>query len=70
MIENLKDQLYQLENKLAKRVKLGVNIRNELEVEKFSKTYFKVLERQNMQNQIKSELYTDYNKSEYSKKNL
>ena len=70
MIENLKDQLYQLENKLAKRVKLGVNIRSELEVEKFSKTYFKVLERQNMQNQIKSELYTDYNKSEYSKKNL
>ena len=70
MIENLKDQLYQLENKLAKRVKLGVNIRRELEVEKFSKTYFKVLERQNMQNQIKSELYTDYNKSEYSKKNL
>ena len=70
MIENLKDQLYQLENKLAKRVKLGVNIRSELEVEKFSETYFKVLERQNMQNQIKSELYTDYNKSEYSKKNL
>ena len=70
MIENLKDQLYQLENKLAKRVKLGVNIRSELEVEKFSKTYFKVLERQNMQNQTKSELYTDYNKSEYSKKKL
>ena len=69
MIENLKDQLYQLENKLAKRVKLGVNIRSELEVEKFSKTYFKVLERQNMQNQTKSE-FTDHNKSEYSKKNL
>ena len=33
---------------------------------KCSKTFFKVLERQNMQNQIIFELYTDDNKLKYS----
>ena len=50
MIENLQDELYQLENKQAKCAKLHANIRWELESEKFSKAFFKVLERQNMQN--------------------
>ena len=33
---------------------------------KYAKTFFKVLERQNMKNQTISELYTDDNKSKYS----
>ena len=37
-----------------------------MEGEKCSKTFFKVLERQNMQNQTILESYTDDNKSEYS----
>ena len=36
------------------------------EGEKCSKTFFKVLERQNMLNETISELYTDNNKSRYS----
>ena len=56
MIENLKDELYQLKNKQAKRAKLRANIRWELEGEKCSKTYFKVLARKNLQNQTISEL--------------
>ena len=36
------------------------------EGEKCSKTFFKVLARQNIQNQTISELYTDNNKSKYS----
>ena len=38
-----------------------------MEGEKCFKTFFKVLERQNMQNQTISELYTDDNKSKYSR---
>ena len=45
---------------------LRANIRCELEGEKCSKTFFKVLERQNLQNQRRSELYTDDNKLKYS----
>ena len=37
-----------------------------LEGEKFPKTFFEVLERQNMKNQTIFELYTDDNKSKYS----
>ena len=37
-----------------------------LEGEKCDKTFFKVLERQNMKNQTKFELYTDDNKLKYS----
>ena len=51
MIENLKDETYQLENKQAKDAKLRANIRWELEDEKCSKIFFKVLERKNLQNQ-------------------
>ena len=51
MIENLKDETYQLENKQAKDAKLRANIRWELEDEKCSKNFFKVLERKNLQNQ-------------------
>ena len=65
MIENLQDGLYQLENREAKGTKLGANIRYEVEGEKCSKTFFEVLERQNMQNQTIFE-YNDDNKSIYS----
>ena len=54
MIENLQDEFYQLQNKQAKGAKLRANIRWELEGEKCSKTFFKVLERQNLQNQYLS----------------
>ena len=54
MIENLKE--WTLENKQAKSSKLGANIRSKLEEEKCFKT-FKVLDRQNMQNQTKFGLY-------------
>ena len=50
MIEVLQDELYQLEIKQAKGVKLQANISQELEGKKCPKTFFKVLERQNMQN--------------------
>ena len=66
MIENLLDELYQLENKEAKCAKLRANIRWELEGKKCFKMFFKVLEKQNLQNQTISELYTDDNKSKYS----
>ena len=49
MIENLQDELYQSENKQAKGAKLRATIRQELEHEKWSKTFFKVLERENME---------------------
>ena len=66
MIENLQNEHYQLENKQAKCVKLHANIGQELESEKCSRTSFKVLAKQNMQNQTIFELYTDDNKSKYS----
>ena len=55
IIKNLQDELYQLENKQAKGAKLCPTIRWKLEGEKCSKTFFKVLERKNMQNQTRSE---------------
>ena len=54
---NLQDELYQLENKQAKIVNFPANIRWELEGKKCSKTFFKVVERQNMQDQTIFELY-------------
>ena len=64
--QNLQDENYQLENKQAKDDKLCANIPWELEGKKCSNAFFKVLERQNLQNQTISELYTDDNKSKYS----
>ena len=64
MIENLQDELYQLENKLAK---LRAYIRLELGSKKSSKTFFKVLEREDMHNQTISEFYADDNKSTQSR---
>ena len=61
MIENLQDELYQLENKQAKSSKPCANIRSWM-----PQTFFKVLERQNVQNQTLFELYTDDSKSKYS----
>ena len=49
LIENLQNELYQLENKQAKGANVCTNITQELEGEKGSKTFFRVLERQNMQ---------------------
>ena len=48
MIENLQNKLYQLENKQAIGANLCANIRKVLEGEKDSKTFIRVLERQNM----------------------
>ena len=56
MVENWQDELYQLENKQAKGTKLCADIIQKLEGEKLSKTFFKVLERQNIQNQTIFEL--------------
>ena len=55
IIKDLQDELYQLENKQAKDTKLRPTIRWQLEDEKCSKTFFKVLERKNMRNQTRSE---------------
>ena len=65
MTDNLQDKLCLLESKQTQGAKLRANIRWELEL-KCSKTFFKILERQNMQNETKSELYTDDNNSKYS----
>ena len=66
MIENIKDEIYELENKQVKGTKLRANIRQQLDGKKWSKIFFKVLQRQIMQNQTVFELYTDNNKSKYS----
>ena len=50
MIENLQDELYQIENKQAKGAKLCANTRWKLESKICPKTFFKVLEKQNLQN--------------------
>ena len=55
IIKNLQDEFYQLEKKQAKGAKLRATIRWKLEGEECSKTFFKVLERKNMQNQTRSE---------------
>ena len=44
MIENLRDELYQWENKQGKGAKLFAKIRQELKGKKGSKTFFRVLE--------------------------
>ena len=65
MVENLQDELHQLEHKQKNGAKLSANIRWDLEGKKCSKTFFKVLVRQKMQNQTISELSTDDNKSKH-----
>ena len=62
IIRNLWDEFYQLENKQA-------NILNVVLIsdgKKCSKFFFKVSEKRNIQDQILSELYIDYNKSKHS----
>ena len=66
MINAFQDELYHLEAKQANGAKIRANIRWDLEGKKCSKTFFKVLERQHMQNQTISELYTDKQNSIYS----
>ena len=63
IIEKLQNELQQLGKKQTKRCP---NIKREQESKKCSKTFSKLLERQNVQNQIIYELYTDDNKSKYS----
>ena len=65
MINNLQGELYSLESKQARGAKIRANIRWYLEGEKCSKSFFKILERQNMQNQNVSELYTVDKKSKF-----
>ena len=67
MIITFQDELYLLERKQAKGTRIRANIRWDLEGEKFSKTFCKVLKRQNMQNQTISELYTDAKRSKFSR---
>ena len=66
LINNLQDEIYSLESKQARGAKIRANIRWDLEGEKCSKNLFQILERQNMQDQTISELYTDDKKSKYS----
>ena len=66
MINNLQGELYSLECKQARGAIIRANVRLDLEGEKCSKSSFRILERQNMQNQTISELYTDDKKSKFS----
>ena len=66
MINNLQGELYSLECKQARGAIIRANVRWDLEGEKCSKSSFRILERQNMQNQTISELYTDDKKSKFS----
>ena len=66
MINNLQGELYSLECKRARGAIIWANVRWDLEGEKCSKSSFRILERQNMQNQTISELYTDDKKSKFS----
>ena len=65
VINNLQDELYSLECKHARGAIIRANVRWDLEGEKCSKSFFRILERQNMQNQTISELYTDDKKSKF-----
>ena len=51
MIEKVRYELYQLEGKQPEGAKVPANIRQDLEGEKSYKTFLKVFQRQNMQNQ-------------------
>ena len=55
LINNLQDELYSLESKQARGARIRANIRWDLEGEKCSKSFFKILEKQHMQNQTISE---------------
>ena len=66
MINNLQGELYCLECEQARGAIIRANVRWDLEGEKCSKSSFRILERQNMQNQTISELYTDDKKSKFS----
>ena len=46
IFKNFPNELYQLESKHAKGLKLNANIILELEGKKYCKTYFNILERQ------------------------
>ena len=66
MINNLQDELYSLESKQDRGATIRANIRWNLEGGTCSKSFLKILERQNMQNQTISTLYTDDKKSKFS----
>ena len=66
--ENFKPEIRVMINNLQDEqgAKVHANIRWDLEGEKCSKSFFSVLERQNMQNQTIPKLYTDDKKTKYS----
>ena len=61
MIENLQDELYQLEKNKQKVLNIVL-----IRAKNTEKIYFKVLERQNLQNQTIYKFYSDDNISKYS----
>ena len=56
MTENFQDQLHQAESKQSKGEKICAGIRRELECEKYSKTFYQIFARQNMQNQTNANM--------------
>ena len=66
LINNLQDELYSIESKQVRGAKIRASIRLDLEGEKCSKYFFKILERQHMQNEAVSELYANDKRSEFS----
>lgn len=66
MIENFQEEPYQLVKKQLESAKLNANIKWELEDKESPKTFFKAHEKQNMQGQTISNLYTEDKKSKFS----
>ena len=64
MINTFQGELYLLETKQAKGARIPANIRWDLDGERCSKFFFKVLERQNMQNQT-NQNFALINKNQY-----
>ena len=58
MIEILPEKVHQVESKQPKGAKILADFRWELQGEECSKTFYKIVERQDIQNQTTSELYT------------
>ena len=59
MIENLQEKLLQEERKQLKGAKICASIRWELKCEKCSKTFGKIFERQNVQNQTNTKHFSN-----------
>lgn len=57
-IENLQEKLHKVESKPSKGTKIRANSRWEFKGEKCSKTFFKIIEEQNLRNKTISAVYT------------